>query len=80
MIEVYQPYVGTCPIRLPLLKKVIEAKEPNENYLGYTLTFDNERCRNENFVGGKGASLAELTSIDFEQVYYELSNFKLIVI
>ncbi|XP_058808365.1 uncharacterized protein LOC131673972 [Phymastichus coffea] len=64
MIQLCEPFVGPCPINIPSPKKLTLTSKPAADKQVYTLLFEDQRCRNECLVGGKGASLAELTAIE----------------
>ncbi|XP_003424788.2 putative phosphoenolpyruvate synthase isoform X2 [Nasonia vitripennis] len=64
MIQLWKPYSGACPVTVPSIKRFVKARQPDEIPQVYTLSFEDSRCQNESLVGGKGASLAELTSIE----------------
>ncbi|XP_011496926.1 PREDICTED: uncharacterized protein LOC105361447 [Ceratosolen solmsi marchali] len=63
LLQMWQPYSNSCPIKLSLVKNFFGSQEFNESSIVYTLIFDDIRCQNKNIVGGKGASIAELSSI-----------------
>lgn len=74
MIQIWQPYSGLCPINISFPKKLIKSKELADDKYIYTLLFEDERCQAESLVGGKGASLAELTAIETIEVLFKNIN------
>ncbi|XP_012151249.2 rifampicin phosphotransferase isoform X1 [Megachile rotundata] len=67
LIQLWSPYSGPCDTKVP--KQLELLKQPNTSVQksNYVIYFNDEKCRNENIVGGKGFSLAVLTSIEDAQ-------------
>ncbi|XP_043262878.1 uncharacterized protein LOC122403425 isoform X1 [Colletes gigas] len=64
LMQLCYPYDGPCQAKthtiFPSLKQLRTCVQTND----YVVHFNDENCRNENTVGGKGFSLATLTSIN----------------
>jgi hypothetical protein len=65
----WESYYDYCPIKLSLVKNFFGTQECERSSLVYTLPFEDNKCQNKNIVGGKGASIAELSSIETTQVF-----------
>lgn len=63
MIMCY-PYVGPNKMKAPIarIQRLKRPKTFMDNY-NFVLHFTDKQCQNENVVGGKGCSLATLTSV-----------------
>lgn len=74
LIQLCHPYDGPCPPKTPVKLRHLKQVHAHVERTDYVLHFGDEKCRNENIVGGKGFSLATLTSIEDTDVRSD-SNF-----
>ena len=69
LVHLSKPYDGECIIKLPLGKNNgLTTRILNENVKVYVLSFKDPKCQYEHIVGGKGASLAQLSAIETSEV------------
>lgn len=65
------PHKGKTIVPLQLLKQLSSAVQKND----YVIYFNDGKCQNENIVGGKGYSLAMLTSVKDAEVRLQILLF-----
>ena len=64
LIQLCHPYDEPCQAKTPVKLRHLKQVHAHVERTDYVLHFDDEKCRNENIVGGKGFSLAMLSSIE----------------
>ncbi|XP_076758037.1 rifampicin phosphotransferase-like [Xylocopa sonorina] len=63
LIQLWSPYNGPCQAEPSRQLKFLKQPSVHVQRDDYVVHFDDSKCQNENIVGGKGISLAMLTSI-----------------